>query len=83
MAAMLLLICCSSGCRTAQPYGQPWQGQYLYLQAGVVLPTLKGPYRPATDEKWVNPDLLKEKDALILELQRALERAGVKPFLPR
>ena len=76
LVMMMLLTACLAGCRSVPIYGQAQQPRYLLLQAGQT-------YRPAQPEKWVNPAVLEEKDAAILELSNALERQGIKPFLPK
>jgi len=76
LAAMLTLTACFSGCRSVPVYGQIQQPPYLLLQANQT-------YTPAQSEKWVNPAVLQAKDEIILELSNALERSGLKPFLPK
>ncbi len=74
-AAMLTLTGCLRTPAPLPDYGHPAQTRYLCLAAGRPVQTLDNKtYIPLQDEKWVNPDVLKDKDGLILMLKNALER---------
>ena len=75
-ALTLTLTLCSCAAPRAPAYGQATQSPYLYLLPGQT-------YTATAAEKWVSPKVLEQKDALILEQNRIMERAGIQPFLPR
>ena len=75
-ALTLTLTICSCVAPHAPAYGQATQPPYLYLGPGQT-------YTATAAEKWVSPKVIEQKDALILEQNRILERAGIQPFLPR
>lgn len=83
LAMTLMLTACKSDKLSVPAYAHPSQPPYLYLEASKPVPTLRGDYMPKVNEKWVSPAVLEEKDQTINELTRALERQGVKPFLPK
>lgn len=71
---MLMLSCAAR--RAEQAYGRSTQASYLYLEAGQS-------YTATVQEKWLSPQVLREKDQTILEQNRILERAGIQPYLPK
>jgi hypothetical protein len=78
VAVIMTLTGCCTKPSAVPDYGHPAQTGYLYLEAGKPIPTLdRKTYLPLQNEKWVNPEVLRDKDNALLLLKAALEKQQV------